>query len=120
MEGKKDAPVTVDEYIARFPEDVQQILGKIRAIVKETAPEAEEKISYGMPGFYLNGGLVWFGAYKRHIGWYPKTAGMEKAIQEDLATYQGTKGSLHFPLDRPIPYDLIRKIVQIRVAENQG
>lgn len=117
MEGISLSPTTVDEYIAQFPSDVQKILGKIRTVVKESAPQAEEKMSYQMLGYYLNGGLVWFGAYKRHIGFYPKTDGMQTAIQE-LAAYQGTKGSVHFPIDQPIPYELIGKIVKFRVAEN--
>ena len=116
MNGKNDSPTTVDEYIFQFPENVQQILIRIRAVIKETVPEAEEKISYGMAGYYLNGGLIWFGGYKKHIGIYPRTAGMV-AIKE-VTTYKGTKGSVHFPLDEPMPYDLIRKIVEIRVAEN--
>src|SRR6266540_2103172 len=116
MEGKKGQPATIVEYIAQFPEDVQQILAKIRAVIKESAPQAVEKISYGMPAFFLNGGLVWFGAYKRHIGLYPKTSTMLEAFKEELSAYPGTKGSLHFPLDRPTPYELISKIVKLRVA----
>jgi uncharacterized protein YdhG (YjbR/CyaY superfamily) len=119
MEGKKWQPGTVDEYIAQYPEAVRQILGMIRTVIKETAPEAEEKISYGMPGYYLNGGLVWFGVYKHHIGFYPWTPEMEAAI-EGLSAYKGkgTKGSVHFPLDESMPYELIRKIVKFRMAEN--
>jgi uncharacterized protein YdhG (YjbR/CyaY superfamily) len=94
------------------------LLTHIRAVVKEAVPEAVEKISYGMPGYYLNGGLVWFGAYKRHIGFYPRTIEMDASI-EGLSDYKGTKGSVHFPLDKPIPYDLIREMVKFRVAENQ-
>ena len=116
MDGKKDHPTTVDEYIAQFPEDVQDILVKIRGVIKESAPEAVEKIGYQMPAFYLNGDLIWFGAYKHHIGIYPKTAAMQAL--EGLSAYKGTKGSVHFPLDKPIPYELIGKIVKIRVAEN--
>ncbi len=116
MEEKKGQPGTIDEYIAQFPAGVQEILVKIRAVIKENVPEAVEKISYGMPAFFLNGGLVWFGAYRRHIGFYPKTSGM-LALKE-LAAYKGTKGSVHFPLDQPMPYELIGKIVKVRVAEN--
>ncbi len=116
MEEKKGSPTTVDEYIAQFPEDVQRILVKIRVVIKDSAPEAVEKISYSMPAYFLNGGLVWFGAYKRHIGFYPRTSGM-LALPE-LSAYKGTKGSVHFPLDQPMPYDLISKIVKVRVAEN--
>jgi uncharacterized protein YdhG (YjbR/CyaY superfamily) len=117
VEKKKVQIITVDEYIAQFPEDVQQILVKIREVIKASAPQAEEKISYQMPAFYLNGGLVWFGAYKQHVGFYPKTSGME--VLEELSAYKGTKGSVHFPLDKPMPYELISKMVKIRVAENQ-
>ena len=117
MEGKQGHPTTVDEYIARFPEDVQHILVKIRAVIKESAPEAVEKISYQMPAFYLNGGLVWFGAYKHHIGLYPRSSGMQ-ALIEELSAYKGTKGAVHFPLDKPVPYELIGKIVKVRAAEN--
>jgi uncharacterized protein YdhG (YjbR/CyaY superfamily) len=116
MEENKIQLTTIDGYMAQFPEDVQQILAKIRAVIREAAPEAEEKISYGMPAFYINGGLVWFGAYKRHIGFYPRTAGM--LALEGLSDYKGTKGSVHFPLDEPMPYELISKIVKVRVAEN--
>ena len=117
MEEKKGHPTTIDEYIAQFPEDVQQILVKIRAVIKESAPEAVEKISYQMPAFFLNGGLVWFAVWKRHIGFYPKTSAMEANIEE-LSAYQGSKGSVHFPLDKPMPYELISKIVKFRAAEN--
>jgi uncharacterized protein YdhG (YjbR/CyaY superfamily) len=111
-------PTTVDEYISQYPEEVQQILEKIRAVIKEAAPEAEEKISYNMPGYYLNGFLVSFSAWKRHIGFYPRTSEMDNAI-EGLSAYKGTKGSVHFPLDVPVPYDLIGEIVTFRVAENR-
>jgi uncharacterized protein YdhG (YjbR/CyaY superfamily) len=116
MEEKKVHSSTIDEYIAQFPEDVQQILITIRAVIKESAPEVVEKISYGMPAYFLNGGLVWFGAYQRHIGIYPRTSGM--LALEELAAYKGTKGSVHFPLDQPMPYELIGKIVKVRAAEN--
>jgi uncharacterized protein YdhG (YjbR/CyaY superfamily) len=117
MDGKKDQPTTIDEYIGQFPDDVQQILLKIRAVIKETAPDAVEKISYQMPAFYLNGGLVWFAAYKHHIGFYPRPSGND-AFNEELSAYKGGKGTIHFPLDKPMPYELIRKIVKIRVVEN--
>ena len=96
---------------------MQPILVKIRAVIKESAPEAVEKISYQMPAFYLNGDLVWFGAYKHHIGFYPIPSGIE-AFKQELSAYKRAKGSVQFPLDKPIPYDLIRKIVKYRVAEN--
>jgi uncharacterized protein YdhG (YjbR/CyaY superfamily) len=118
MEEKKVRPTTVDEYIAQFPEDVQQILSKIRAVIKESAPGATEKISYQMPAFYLNGTLVWIGAHKHHIGLYPMASGIE-VFKDELSAYSFAKGSVQFPLDQPIPYDLIRKIVKFRVAENK-
>jgi len=117
MEGNKDHPTTIDEYISQFPEDVQHILIKIRDMIKESAPEAVEKISYNMPAFYFNGDLIWFSVWKHHIGFYPRTSEMEASIKE-LSAYKGTKGSVHFSLDKPMPYELISKIVKIRVAEN--
>jgi len=116
--GNKSKSNTVQEYIAQFPQDVQRILEAVRVVVKECAPGAEEKISYQMVGYYLHGGLVWFGAYKKHIGFYPLTSSDDETFNQELAAYRGTKGSLHFPLDKPIPYDLIRKIVRQRLAEN--
>lgn len=117
MEAKKDQPATIDAYIAQFPEDVQQIMQKIRAVIKETAPGAIERISYRMPSFYLNGTLVWFGGFKEHIGFYPAPTGIE-AFKKELSAFKGGKGSVQFPLNQPMPYDLIRKIVKYRVAEN--
>lgn len=108
---------TVDEYIAQFPENVQQILVKIRAVIKESAPEAVEKISYQMPGYYLKGTLVWFGAHAHHIGFYPTGSGMA-AFTEELSDYKQSKGAVQFPLDKPIPYELISKIVKFKIAEN--
>jgi uncharacterized protein YdhG (YjbR/CyaY superfamily) len=117
MEGEKDHPTTIDEYIAQFPEVVQHILARIRAVIQESAPEAVERISYQMPAFYLKGNLVYFGAHKHHIGFYPTGSGVE-AFKEELSAYKGSKGAVQFPLDKPIPYDLISKIVKFRVAEN--
>ena len=117
MEQKQARPATVDEYIAQFPPDVQEILARIRAIIKEAAPQAQEKISYQMPYYALNGRLVYFAAFKRHIGFYPMVTGIT-AFQGELSAYKGAKGSVQFPLDRPMPYDLIRKIIEFRVAEN--
>lgn len=112
------APTTVDEYIARCAPDVQVILSELRAVIHAAAPGVTEKISYGMMGFFLDDPLIWFGAWKRHIGLYPKTAALLAAIPE-LDEYKGTKGSIHFSLDRPMPYDLIRRIVEVRVTEVQ-
>lgn len=117
METQKTTPQTIDEYIAGFPNDIQAILQKIRKIVKNAAPEAQEKISYQMPTFYLNGNLVHFAAFKHHIGFYPTPSGTAK-FQKEIAKYKAAKGSIQFPLDEPIPYDLITKIVEFRVKEN--
>lgn len=117
MEGEKGHPTTIDEYILQFPEDVQHILVKIRAVIKESAPEAVERISYQMPAFYLYGNLVWFGAHQHHIGFYPRASGIE-AFKEELSAYKGAKGSVQFPLGKPVPYELISEIVKFRVAEN--
>ncbi len=117
MESKKTRPTTVDEYIAQCPEDVQPILKKMRAVIKKAAPKAEEKISYQMPGFYLNGQLVWFGLHPHHIGFYPTGEGIA-AFKKELASYKTSKGAVQFPLDEPIPYDLVTKIVKYRVAQN--
>jgi uncharacterized protein YdhG (YjbR/CyaY superfamily) len=118
MDAKNNQPTTVDEYIAQFPQNVQDILQEIRTVIKDAAPEAKEKISYQMPGYFLNGRLVWFGAWKQHIGFYPDPSGIEE-FKEELSEYQMTKGSIHFPLDRPVPYQLISKIVKHRVNHNK-
>ncbi len=118
METKESAPKTIDEYIARFPPEVQEILQKVRQTIRAAAPEAEETISYQMPAFTLKGrGLVYFGAHKKHIGFYPTPSGMEE-FQEELAIYGAGKGTAQFPFDQPIPYDLITRIVQFRAKEN--
>ena len=113
----KKPPQNVDEYISCFPKDVQAKLEKLRATIREAAPEAEEKISYQMPTFALEGNLVHFAAYKKHIGFYPTPSGIKK-FKEKLSAYKGAKGSVQFPLDEPIPYELVRKIVAYRVKEN--
>jgi uncharacterized protein YdhG (YjbR/CyaY superfamily) len=118
MQEKEAQPATVDSYIAQFPPEVQEILSRIRAVIKEAAPGASEKISYGMPTFYLKGNLVHFGAHQKHIGFYPAPSGIE-AFQDELSVYKGAKGSVQFPLDKPVPYDLIARITRYRVAENQ-
>ena len=114
---KKAIPKTIDEYVASFPKDIQAILEKIRMTIKQAAPDAEETIKYGMPTFTLKGNLVFFAAFKRHIGFYPPTTGNEQ-LNHALAAYQGPKDSLKFPLDKPMPYDLISEIVTARVKEN--
>ena len=117
MENKKAGYVSIDEYIANFPEDVQVVLEKLRATIKKAAPDAEETINYQIPTFTLKGNLVHFAAFKKHIGFYPTPSGMEK-FKKELSGYEGSKGSVQFPLDKPIPYGLISKIVKFRVKEN--
>ncbi len=106
-----------DEYIAGFPADVQKVLRKVRATIRKAAPEAEETINYGIPTFTLNGNLVHFAGFKSHIGFYPTPSGIEK-FKKELSAYEWAKGSVKFPLDQPIPYALITKIVKFRVKEN--
>jgi len=117
MPGKTHKPATVDEYIAQFPAEVQSILQHLRGLIKASVPQAEEKISYNILGYFLDGGLLWLSANKRHIGLYPMSADTP-AFKGELWPYRGTKSALHFPLDKPIPYPLIKRIVKYRVAEN--
>ena len=117
MTNDKTAPTNIDEYIAQFPPDVQEILQELRATIRAAAPEAEEAISYQMPTFKLKGYLVYFAAYKKHIGFYPVPRGIE-AFKEELSAYKGGKGTVQFPIDKPLPLELISKIVRYRVAEN--
>ncbi len=117
MNTDRTVPKTIDEYIARCPPDVQKILEKIRLTIRKAAPDAEETISYKMPTFTLKGNLVYFAVFKNHIGFYPIPTGIEKFKQE-LSVYKQGKGSVQFPLDKPIPYGLISKIVKFRVKEN--
>ncbi|RIV70759.1 iron chaperone [Flagellimonas aequoris] len=108
----------VDEYISKFPEEAQEIMQKIRAIVKDVAPDAVEQTAYGMPGYKTHGKpLVYFAGYKNHIGLYATPSGHEK-FAEELSKYKQGKGSVQFPLDQPMPYDLIKRIVVFRVQEN--
>ena len=108
---------SMDEYIATFPEEIRKILEEIRATVRAVAPDAQEKISYQMPTFFLKGNLVHFAAFKNHIGFYPTPSGTQ-AFRDEISIYQGAKGSIRFPLDQPMPLDLIRRIVEFRVQEN--
>jgi len=108
---------SIDEYIATFPKEIQMKLEVVRATIKAAAPEAVEKISYQMPTFFLYGNLVHFAAFKNHIGLYPAPSGIE-AFKHELSQYEGSKGAVRFPLDRPLPLELISKIVKYRVAEN--
>lgn len=114
---KQTVPQTIDEYIAGFPDEVQAILQRVRTTIQKAAPGAQEAIKYQMPTFTLNGNLVHFAAFKNHIGFYPIPTGIE-AFKKELSAYKQGKGSAQFPLDQPIPYNLIRKIVKFRVKEN--
>ncbi len=116
MKSDTTPPSTIDEYIARCPEDVQAILSKIREIIRKAAPNAEETIKYQIPTFVLNENLVHFAAFQNHIGFYPTPSGITK-FQKELSAYKGAKGSVQFPLDAPIPFSLITKIVKFRVKE---
>ena len=109
---------TIDEYIRQFPDPVQGKLQILRYLIREVAPEAEEKISYQMPTFYLYGNLVHFAAYARHIGFYPTPSGIAQ-FKDQLSGYKHAKGSVQFPLDEPLPLELIEKIVRFRVEENR-
>jgi uncharacterized protein YdhG (YjbR/CyaY superfamily) len=117
MRTERTSPKNIDEYIAGFPPDVQEILEKIRSTIKKAAPDAEETINYQMPTFTLKGNLVHFAAFKKHIGFYPTPTGIEK-FKDELSGYEGAKGSVQFPLDKPIPFALISRIVKFRVKEN--
>jgi uncharacterized protein YdhG (YjbR/CyaY superfamily) len=117
MDSNKAGFATIDEYIASCDEGVQPILEKMRATIRAAAPEAEEKISYQMPTFWQQGNLVHFAAWKEHIGFYPAPSGIA-AFQEELSKYNNAKGSVQFPMDKPLPVALIKKIVKFRVAEN--
>ena len=108
---------TVDEYIAAFPKNVQTTLEEIRRAIRDAAPEAQETISYQMPAFKQNGILVWFAAHKNHIGFYPRVSAIE-VFKTKLSCYEVSKGTVQFPLDEPIPFDLIKEMVRFRVNEN--
>ena len=115
---KNATPATVDEYITGFPEETQAILEQVRATVKKAAPGAKEVISYSMPALRLNGILVYYAAYKNHIGFYPTATGIEE-FKKELSVYKGAKGSVQFPIDQPMPLALITKIVKFRVKEDK-
>lgn len=117
MKTKQTAPRNIDEYITDFPKDVQAILKRIRATIRKAAPGAEETIRYQIPTFTLKGNLVHFAAFKKHIGFYPTSTGIAQ-FRDELSVYKGAKGSVQFPLDNPIPYGLIGRIVKFRVREN--
>ncbi len=107
----------VDLYIAGFPGEVQKLLQQLRITIKEVAPTASEVVSYSMPAYKLNGVLVYFAAHSKHIGFYPTSSGIA-AFKDELSAFKGSKGTVQFPLDKPLPLELIRKIVQYRVMEN--
>jgi uncharacterized protein YdhG (YjbR/CyaY superfamily) len=117
MTSQKANCSSIDEYIATFPEDIQAKLETLRATIRAAAPDAEERISYQMPAFALKGNLVYFAALKNHIGFYPTSSGVA-AFQQELAPYKSTPGAIQFPLDEPLPLELVSKIVKFRVAEN--
>jgi uncharacterized protein YdhG (YjbR/CyaY superfamily) len=108
---------TVDEYIAAFPIEVQARLQELRAAIQAAAPDAEERISYQMPAYYLKGNLVYFAAFQNHIGFYPTASGIA-AFQQEFAGYVSSKGAVQFPLHKPLPLELVGRIVRYRVAEN--
>ena len=117
MKGDTQSYTTIDEYIATCPKEVQLKLQELRKIIKAAAPEAEEKISYQMPAFFQDGPLVYFGASKNHIGFYPTGIGVE-AFKDELSGYVTTKGSIHLLMDKPLPNDLIQRIVRFKISEN--
>ena len=110
-------PTDINAYISSFPEATQKILEQLRITIKTAAPQAVEVISYGMPAFKLNSVLVYFAAYSKHIGFYPTSSGIA-AFKKELSIYKGAKGSVQFPINQPLPFDLITKMVQFRVMED--
>jgi uncharacterized protein YdhG (YjbR/CyaY superfamily) len=110
-------PKNINEYITTFPLQTRKLLREMKATIKKAAPKAEEVISYGMPAFKFHGLLVWFAAYTRHIGFYPRVSAIQ-AFKKDIAKYKNAKGSVQFPLHKPLPLALIKKMVQYRVKEN--
>jgi uncharacterized protein YdhG (YjbR/CyaY superfamily) len=117
MKGEEAGYRTIDEYIATFPEEIQRLLQEMRAVIRAAAPDAEEKISYRMPTFYLRGNLVHFAAHANHIGFYPTPSGIE-AFQQELSRYQTSKGAVQFPIAEPLPLELVGRIVKFRVTES--
>ena len=115
--AKTAPPETIDAYIARFPPDLKKRLNALRDFIRAEVPGAAEKISYGMPAFYLNGNLVHFAAFKDHYGFFPGPSGIDR-FEKDLAPYRSGKGTLRFPLDKPFPWALLKKVIRFRVKEN--
>ena len=118
MKSKKAEFETIDDYIANYPPEVQHILQELRATIKAAAPDATEVISYQMPAFKLKGNLVYFAVWKKHIGFYPASDAVLDIFKEELSHYKGTSGSIHLPLDQPLPLKLIHDIVEVRVIED--
>jgi uncharacterized protein YdhG (YjbR/CyaY superfamily) len=118
MKSNKGGFTSIDEYIAMFPEPIQEILQELRATIKDAAPDAKEVISYQMPAFKLKGNLVYFAAWKKHIGFYPASDGVRAVFEDELSQYKGTSGSVHFPMDKPLPHKLISDMVAFRVIED--
>lgn len=110
-------PTDIDSYIEEFPENFQEAMQKLRSVIRKAAPEAEEKIAYGIPTFTLKGNLVHFGGFKNHIGFYPGATGID-IFKDELSGYEGSKGTVRFPINKPIPFDLITRIVAFRVKQN--
>lgn len=117
MSTKRKVPENIDEYISAFSPDVQAILQQVRQVVRNAAPDAQETISYQIPAFKLNGVLVYFAAFKKHIGFYPPVRG-DAPLEKAVSPYAGEKGNLRFPLDQPIPFDLIERITKLRVKQS--
>jgi uncharacterized protein YdhG (YjbR/CyaY superfamily) len=120
MATSKSQYKTMDEYIAKFPKNVRDVLEELRRVIRESAPEAEEAISYGMPTFKLNGNLVHFAAWKNHVGFYPGGSSAIEAFKKELSPFKQSKGTVQFPIDKPIPFDLVKKIVKFRVKQNES
>lgn len=117
MQENKITYKSIDEYISQFSPEIQEILITLRKVINDSAPGAEEKISYQMPAFVLHGNLVYFAVHKNHIGFYPTPSGIE-AFKNELSEYKGSKGAVQFSIGKPLPYELISRIVKFRVAEN--
>ena|SRR4030067_1739586 len=121
MATSKSQFKTIDEYIAKFPKNVRDVLEELMRVIRESAPKAEETISYGMPAFKLNGkSLVFFAAWKNHVGFYPGGSSAIEAFKEELSPFKQAKGTVQFQLDEPIPLDLVKKIVKFRVKQTES
>jgi uncharacterized protein YdhG (YjbR/CyaY superfamily) len=116
---KRKTSTSVDDYIEDFPKETQELLQKMRSTIRKAAPKADEVISYGMPGYKQNRMLVWFAGFKHHIGFYPGVSGIEN-FEKELSPYKKAVGSVQFPIDRPLPLTLVRRIVKFRLKEDQG